>query len=123
MSIESFNYTGTFELESGAKLQGLQIGYNTYGTLNKNRDNVVWVCHALTANSDVFDWWKGLFGESDYFNPSKHFIVCVNILGSCYGTTGPLSTTPLTGEKYYHDFPAVTVRDIVQANELIRNHL
>ena len=60
MSIQSFTYTGTFELESGQKLQGLEIGFNTYGSLNKNRDNVVWVCHALTANSDVFDWWKGL---------------------------------------------------------------
>jgi homoserine O-acetyltransferase len=61
MSLQSFTYTGVFELENGSKIKDLQIGYNTYGTLNKNRDNVVWVCHALTANSDVFDWWKGLF--------------------------------------------------------------
>jgi homoserine O-acetyltransferase len=64
MSLQSFTYTGAFELENGSKIKDLEIGYNTYGTINKNRDNVVWVCHALTANSDVFDWWKGFFGEN-----------------------------------------------------------
>jgi homoserine O-acetyltransferase len=101
MSTQSFTYTGTFELESGQKLQGLEIGFNTYGSLNKNRDNVVWVCHALTANSDVFDWWKGLFGPDDHFNPDEHFIVCANVLGSPYGTVNPLSTNPATGQPYY----------------------
>ncbi len=81
MSTEIFKYNGPFKLESGEELSELEIGFNTYGRLNKNRDNVVWVCHALTANSDVFDWWKGLFGDNDYFNPDDHFIVCANILG------------------------------------------
>src|SRR5438874_539050 len=103
-----------FLLESGKTIDRLEVTYNTYGTYDAEVNNVVWVCHALTANSDVFDWWKGLFGENDYFNPSKYFIVSVNILGSCYGTTGPLSIDPKTGEKYYHSFPDVTVRDLVQ---------
>ena len=71
MSTEIFKYNKPFKLESGKQLKELEIGFNTYGTLNKKRDNVVWVCHALTANSDVFDWWKGLFGDNgpvDRFN-------------------------------------------------------
>ena len=91
MNTQIFKYPQAFKLESGKKLRELEIGFHTYGKLNKERDNVVWVCHALTANSDVFDWWKGLFGSKDHFNPDEHFIVCANILGSPYGTTNPLS--------------------------------
>ncbi|HEY2580609.1 MAG TPA: homoserine O-acetyltransferase, partial [Mucilaginibacter sp.] len=112
-----------FKLESGKQLRELEIGFHTYGTLNKNRDNVVWVNHALTANSDVFDWWKGLFGEKDYFNPEEYFIVCANILGSPYGSTNPLSTNPVTGQPYYLDFPQFTVRDIVKVHQLLAEHL
>ncbi|AMR33400.1 homoserine O-acetyltransferase [Mucilaginibacter sp. PAMC 26640] len=123
MSLQSFTYTGIFKLESGAKLQGLQVGFNTYGTLNKKKDNVVWVCHALTANSDVFDWWKGLFGANDYFNPDEHFVVCANVLGSAYGTTNPLDINPVSGVPYYLAFPAFTIRDIVHAHKLLADHL
>ncbi|MEP6613149.1 MAG: homoserine O-acetyltransferase, partial [Mucilaginibacter sp.] len=123
MSTEIFKYNKPFELESGKQLKELQIGYNTYGKLNKNADNVVWVCHALTANSDVFDWWKGLFGNNDYFNPEDYFIVCANILGSHYGTTCPLSTNPVTGQPYYLSFPEFTVRDMVKAHTLLADSL
>lgn len=100
-------------LESGAELRGFEIAYSTYGKLNEARDNVVWVCHALTANDDVMDWWPGLFGPAFLFNPDEFFIVCANVLGSCYGTTGPLSVNSQTGEKFYHSFPLVSVRDMV----------
>ncbi|MDB5124286.1 MAG: metX [Mucilaginibacter sp.] len=120
---EIFKYKKPFKLESGKQLRELEIGYNTYGTLNKNRDNVVWVCHALTANSDVFDWWKGLFGASNYFNPDEHFIVCANILGSAYGSSSPLSINPVTGQPYYLSFPQITVRDMVKAHQLLADHL
>ncbi|QXV64430.1 homoserine O-acetyltransferase [Mucilaginibacter sp. 21P] len=123
MSTQTFTYTGTFELESGRKLQGIEVGYNTYGTLNKNRDNVVWVCHALTANSDVFDWWKGLFGPEDHFNPDEYFIICANVLGSPYGTVNPLSNNPATGQPYFLAFPEYTIRDIVKAHQLLADHL
>ena len=123
MNTEIFNYKKSFKLESGKQLSELQLGYNTYGTLNKNRDNVVWVCHALTANSDVFDWWKGLFGEQDHFNPAEYFIVCANIIGSAYGSTNPLSTNPVTGHPFYLAFPQFTVRDIVKAHQLLAEHL
>jgi homoserine O-acetyltransferase len=120
---EIFKYKKPFKLESGKQLRELEIGYHTYGTLNKNRDNVVWVCHALTANSDVFDWWKGLFGADNYFNPDDHFIVCANILGSSYGSTSPLSTNPVTGQPYYLSFPQLTVRDMVKAHQLLAEQL
>ena len=123
MDPELFIYNKPFKLESGKHLNELQIGFHTYGKLNKNKDNVVWVCHALTANADVFDWWKGLFGDTDYFNPCDHFIVCANILGSPYGSVNPLSLNPDTGQPYYLDFPQFTVRDMVKAHQLLAEHL
>jgi homoserine O-acetyltransferase len=123
MNTQIFKYPQTFKLESGKKLKELEIGFHTYGKLNKERDNVVWVCHALTANSDVFDWWKGLFGNNDYFNPDEYFIVCANILGSPYGTTSPLSENPVTGQPYYLSFPQISVRDMVKAHQLLADHL
>ena len=123
MSTQSFKYKEVFKLESGKQLRGLEIGFHTYGKLNANKDNVVWVCHALTANSDVFDWWKGLFGDKDHFNPDEHFIVCANILGSNYGTTSPLGTNPVTGLPYYLAFPQISVRDMVKAHQLLAEHL
>jgi homoserine O-acetyltransferase len=123
MNTQIFTYNQPFELESGKQLLNLEVGFNTYGTLNKQRNNVVWVCHALTANSDVLDWWKGLFGENEYFNPNEHFIVCANILGSAYGTTNPLSINPATNLPYYLTFPDYTIRDIVKAHQLLAAHL
>ena len=123
MSTQIFKYKLPFKLESGKQLRALEIGFHTYGKLNKEKDNVVWVCHALTANSDVFDWWKGLFGNNNHFNPDEHFVVCANILGSNYGTTSPLSNNPVTGLPYYLAFPEVTVRDMVKAHQLLAEHL
>lgn len=117
------NYELPFELESGESLPGITIAYNTYGVLNKDGSNVVWVCHALTANSDVAAWWPGVVGPSDVITPDKYFIVCANILGSCYGSTGPLSEDPRTGKPYYHEFPMITIRDMVKAHILLRKHL
>ncbi len=112
-----------FVLESGKKLKDLEIAYHTYGALSPKKDNVVWVCHALTANSDVFDWWKGLFGDNCLFNPKDHFIVCANILGSHYGTTSPLSQNKVTGLPYYLSFPDFTVRDLAAAHQVLADHL
>ena len=122
-TLQKFNYQQEFVLESGNKLPHLEIGFHTYGRLNKSKDNVVWVCHALTANSDVCDWWKGLFGDGYYFNPDEHFIVCANILGSNYGTSNPLSINPVNGQPYYLAFPEISVRDMVKAHQLLAEHL
>ena len=118
-----FKYQEPLLLECGVKLPGLEIAYETYGSLNAAKDNVVWICHALTANADVTDWWKGLVGENYLINPEKYFIICANIIGSCYGSTGPLSVNPLTGNKYYSSFPQVTIRDMVAAHILLRKEL
>lgn len=123
MKLKKFNYNKKFPLESGVSLPSIEIAYHTYGNYNANKSKVVWVCHALTANSDVFDWWSGLFGEGNLFNSDDYFIICANILGSCYGTTGPLSINPKTNEPYYHNFPEITIRDMVRAHEILRKHL
>ncbi|WP_372755489.1 homoserine O-acetyltransferase [Labilibaculum sp.] len=123
MNPECYIHKEGLELESGKSLNELEFSYHTYGEYDPKRNNVIWVCHALTANSDVFDWWKGLFGENDLFNPKDYFIVCDNTLASCYGSTGPLSKNPVNGEAYYHDFPQLTVRDLVGAHEILRKHL
>jgi homoserine O-acetyltransferase len=119
----SYKHKKPFQLESGKKIKDLEIKYHTYGTLNAKKDNVVWVCHALTGNSDVFDWWRGLFGENRLFNPKDHFIVCANILGSPYGTSNPLSLNPATGLPYYLSFPEFTIRDMAAAHQLLADHL
>lgn len=118
-----FDSQTDFTLENGKVLPSLRVAYHTYGQLNADKTNVIWVCHALTASSDVADWWKGLVGEGSLINPDRYFIVCANILGSCYGTTGPLSNDPATGKPYFSSFPQVTIRDMVQSFILLRKHL
>jgi homoserine O-acetyltransferase len=123
MSHQVFKYNKAFQLENGQVLPSLEIAYHTYGELNAAKDNVIWVCHALTANSNVFEWWPGLFGENDLFNPKDYFIVCANNLGSCYGTTGPLSINEHTKQAWFSYFPQVTIRDMVKAHDLLREEL
>jgi homoserine O-acetyltransferase/O-succinyltransferase len=118
-----YHHNEDFALESGESLPGIDIAYHTYGNFRGDKSKVIWVCHAFTANSDVFDWWKGLFGEDCLYNPDDYFIVCANKIGSCYGSTGPLSINPLTGEPWYHSFPEISIRDMVNAHELLRGHL
>ncbi|QPH39840.1 homoserine O-acetyltransferase family protein [Pedobacter endophyticus] len=122
-STATYTYPKQFKLENGKKLRNLEIAYQTYGKLNANKDNVIWVCHALTANADVFEWWEGLFGQNALFNPKDHYIVCANVLGSNYGTTNPLSKNPVTGLPYYLSFPQFTIRDFVSAHQLLAKHL
>lgn len=123
MSKQIYTYNHAFPLEAGKVLPALEIAYNTYGTLNADKSNVIWICHALTANSDVFDWWPSLCGEGKKYNPKDYFIVCANIIGSPYGSSSPLTINPETNQPYYSTFPQVTVRDMVQAHILLRKHL
>ena len=118
-----YKYDNEFELESGVKLPSLTIAYDTYGVRNEDSSNVIWVCHALTANSDVADWWPHTVEEGCFLDPDKYFTVCANFLGSHYGTTGPLSENPKTGEPWYGDFPRITVRDMVRAHQLLAEYL
>ena len=121
--MEEFHRYQPFPLENGQVLPDIRIAYHTYGNLNAAGDNVVWVCHALTANSDVIRWWPGMVGEHRYVDPEKHFIVCANIIGSCYGSSGPLSIDPATGKNYFSSFPGVTIRDMVKAHIQLRKFL
>lgn len=112
-----------FTLESGEVLPGLTIEYHSFGQINAHKDNVVWICHHLTANADAATWWKGVVGPGCAIDPANYFIICANVLGSCYGTTGPLSIDPSTGQPYYGRFPAITIRDMVKAHILLRKQL
>ena len=118
-----FDYKEAFRLESGAVIPGFHLAYTTSGNLNPEGSNVVWVFHALTANSDPSEWWPGLVGEGTFFDPERWFIICVNIPGSCYGSIGPLDTDPTRGKPWYHDFPFFTPRDMVKAYRLLRDEL
>lgn len=120
---EKFNYNRQFKLESGASLPGLHLAYTTHGQLNHEKDNVIWIFHALTANSDPAEWWPGLVGKDRFFNPDHHFIICVNMPGSCYGSIGPLDTDPKTKEPYYHNFPFFTTRDMIRSYQLLKEYL
>jgi homoserine O-acetyltransferase/O-succinyltransferase len=121
--METLKYNRPFLTETGAELPEIEIAYNTWGELNSEGDNVIWICHALTANSDVESWWPGMVGSGLLFDPDKYFIVCANVLGGCYGTTGPASVNRLTGKQWLRDFPFITIRDLVNVHEMLRKHL
>lgn len=118
-----FKLDAPFHLESGEWLPELELAYTTYGELNVDKSNVVWVCHAFTGNANPSDWWSGLIGERRLFNPKDYFVICVNVLGSHYGSTNALSVNPLTGEPFYHDFPFITIRDVVNSFIVLRKNL
>lgn len=122
-NLQSLKSDKEFRLECGDVLPELQISYTTYGTMAPEKDNVIWIFHALTANADPVEWWPGVVGKGFLIDPDKYFIVCANMLGSCYGTTGPDSINPKTGEKYGAQFPLVTVKDMVNAHKLLQEHL
>jgi len=121
MEERTYIHKQEFPLELGESLPGVEIHYATLGELNAQKDNVVWVCHALTANADCSDWWAGLIEQ--LYDPEEYFIICANVLGGCYGSTGPLSINSKTGEPYYYDFPTITNRDLVAFLQLLKGHL
>ena len=121
-----YKHNGELQLESGAILPQVEICYHIsreYGKENTADKKVVWITHALTANSNPCEWWDTLVGEGKFLDPRKYTIVCANILGSCYGTTCPTSINPQNGKPYLLSFPKTTIRDIVQCHELLRREL
>lgn len=121
--VSVFKQRDNFKLESGVTLSGYHLAYTTHGKLNAAKDNVVWIFHALTANSNPMEWWPGLVGDRKFFDPSRHFIICVNKPGSPYGSISPLSTNPQTGQPYYDDFPVITIRDMAKMYQQLKDHL
>lgn len=111
------------ELECGAVLPSVEVEYTTYGTLSPAKDNVIWVCHALTADSRVAEWWPHTVEEGRFLDPSRWFVVCATFLGSPYGSTSPLTTNPATGKPYGDEFPQITVRDMVALHRRLARRL
>jgi len=111
-----------FDLVCGERLTKLEIAYSTYGELNAEKSNVIWVCHALSGNSEVHDWWAGVFGEGKALDPTNYFIVCANALGSCYGSTGPSHANVASYQKGIQ-FPLITVEDMVKSHQLLADVL
>lgn len=111
---------GRFSLGRGGTLPGIRVAYRTWG---EPSPEAVLVCHALTGSADADDWWEGLFGQGKALDPSRDFIVAANVLGSCYGTTGPASIDPGTGRAYGPDFPEITIEDMVRVQAALLHRL
>jgi homoserine O-acetyltransferase len=123
MVTRNYQSSAPLHLESGKILEEFSLAYTTYGNLNSDGSNVIWVIHALTGDSNAADWWSGIVGEKTIYNFSNHFIICANLIGSCYGSTNPLSENPKTGLSYFYDFPLITTRDLAASLEMLREHL
>jgi len=113
---------GPFVLESGARLPSLRVAYRTWGALDEHGGNAVLVCHALTGSADLDRWWGALLGPGRALDPQRDFVVCSNVLGGCYGTTGPTSLRP-DGRPWGAAFPDVSVRDIVRVQAALLESL
>lgn len=111
-SFFTYHHNVTFKTENGQNLINPVTAYHCWGKLNEKGDNAILVCHALTGSSDAADWFSGFFNEG-IFNPESHFIICMNVLGGCYGSTGPQSLNPETNTAYKATFPLVSIRDMV----------
>lgn len=118
-----FRVPGSVRLESGASLDEVTVAYRTWGDPRNARTNAILICHALTGSADVEAWWPGIIGADGAFDPRRDFIVCSNILGGCYGTTGPASLRPGSRERWRAAFPRISVRDMVNVQRLLLDHL
>lgn len=112
-----------FRLAAGGELQPATLRYAIYGEPAPARDNVILVCHALSGSARVADWWAEMFGPDGVFDLERHCVLCSNILGSCYGSTGPTSLNPATGQPFGPDLPMITISDMVRAQALLLDHL
>lgn len=130
--IVRFGREKPLKLDAGVMLPDLQIGYQTYGEPNAARSNAILVCHALTGDQHAASlnpvtgkpgWWETMVGPGKPIDTERFFVICANVLGGCMGTTGPASRNPATGEAYGLDLPVVTIRDMVNAQAMLLDHL
>src|SRR5579864_9339557 len=128
--------TFTFDalpLQLGGSFGPVTLAYETWGTLNTAGDNAVLITHALTGNTHAHDpqrpddtkiaWWNPLIGPGRFFDTSRYFVICSNVLGGCYGSTGPSSIDPRSGQPYRMRFPVITIQDMVRAQRRLIDHL
>ncbi|MDI4666019.1 homoserine O-acetyltransferase [Xanthobacter autotrophicus] len=127
-----FGARNPLKLDAGVELAHLQIAYQTYGEPNAARSNAILVCHALTGDQHAASlnpvtgkpgWWETLVGPGKPIDTERFYVICANVLGGCMGTTGPSSTNPATGQPYGLDMPVVTIRDMVNAQAMLLDHL
>lgn len=122
---DSINHTYLKKLttESGYTFTHPVVAWQSWGSLKEARDNVVLICHALTGNTNAADWFSGLIGPGKAIDPQHHFVICPNILGSCYGTIGPTSINPEKKKPFQGDFPEISIRDMVRLNQMLLDDL
>jgi homoserine O-acetyltransferase/O-succinyltransferase len=135
VSPQSMRFAEALPLDSGASLADYTLVYETYGTLNADRSNAVLVCHALNASHHVagmyeavdgsknIGWWDNMVGPGKPLDTDRFFVIGVNNIGSCFGSTGPMHQNPATGRQYGADFPVVTVEDWVRAQARLADEL
>ncbi|WP_295055233.1 homoserine O-acetyltransferase [Sulfuricurvum sp.] len=132
LNIHNEHFTNPLYLESGRILEPYDIVYETYGELNDARDNVIVICHALTGSHHAAGtyegdnkpgWWDGLIGQGKAVDTDKFFVICTNVIGSCFGSTGPMSLRYPYNEPYRYKFPVITVLDMVKAQRILFDRL
>lgn len=112
-----------FRMDCGEELPELEIAYHTFGKLNSERSNAVLVLHAFSGDSNAAQWWQTMVGPGLPIDTGKYYVICSNVLGGCYGTTGPKSIDPRTGQPYGFSFPIPSIRDMVRVQALLLDHL
>ena len=126
------HFTNPLYLESGRILEPYDIVYETYGTLNEEKSNVIVVCHALTGSHHAAGtyegeskagWWDGLIGSGKAIDTDKYFVICSNVIGSCFGSTGPISNQHPHHEPYRYKFPVISIKDMVKAQRILFDRL
>ena len=120
-----YTFNENFEFETGESIRGLKLVYHTSEKPWSRGDSrkVIWICHALTANSDAQEWWPEMVGPGRLFDTDRYYVICVNMLCSSYGSSGPATINPDTGKPYFFTFPRTTVRDMVRAEAILCRHL
>ncbi len=130
--VASFGPDTPLALDSGGRLDHLEIAYQTYGELNPERSNAILICHALTGDQYVASvnpetgktgWWSLMVGPGKAIDTERFFVICSNVVGGCMGTTGPASINPASGKPYGLDLPVITVHDMVRAQAMLLDHL
>ena len=128
----SFAQDSPFETEGGKPLSPVTLAYEAYGALNADRSNAVLILHALTGDAHAAGWhegdktpgwWNIMIGPGKAFDTDRYFVICSNVLGGCRGSTGPASVNPISGKPYALEFPIISVKDMVDAQRLLVDHL